>query len=131
MPAYEIEIILTRQWADCLSMPAFLTDTSGNLIFYNEPAEKLLGTRFEETGEMKVETWGTIFKQKDDEGNLIPPEKLPLVRTILDQYPHHKTFWIESMHGKAEKISVTAYPIIGRTGNFLGAIALFWKAVDI
>ena len=131
MPAYEIEIILTRQWADCLSMPAFLTDTSGNLIFYNEPAEKLLGTRFEETGEMKVETWGTCFKQKDDDGNLIPPESLPLVRTILDRYPHHKTFWIESMNGKAEKISVTAYPIIGRTGNFLGAIALFWKAVDI
>ena len=50
MPAYEIEIILTRQWADCLLIPAFITDTSGNLIFYNERAEKLLGTRFEETG---------------------------------------------------------------------------------
>lgn len=130
MPAYSIEIILNRQLADCLSMPAFLTDTVGNLIFYNEAAEKLLGSRFEDTGEMKVETWSTIFKQQDDDGNLIDPESLPLVRTLRDQSPHHKTFWIVSMLGKAEKISVTAFPIIGRAGNFLGAVAIFWEAKE-
>jgi PAS domain-containing protein len=131
MPAYAIEIILNRQLADCLSMPVFITDTVGNLIFYNEPAEKLLGSRFEDTGEMNVETWSTIFKQRDDEGELIPPERLPLVRTLRDRYPYHKTFWIESLQGKAEKISLTAYPIIGRAGNFLGAVAIFWEARDI
>ena len=130
MPAYPIEIILSRQLADCLSMPVFITDTEGHLIFYNEPAENLLGTRFEDTGEMKVETWGTMFKQKDDEGNLLPPESLPLVRTLKDQYPYHKTFWIENMKGKSEKISVTSYPISGRAGNFLGAVAIFWEAKD-
>ena len=129
--AYPIEIILSRQLADCLSMPVFITDTVGNLIFYNEPAENLLGTRFEETGEMKVETWGTIFKPKDEEGNVMPPENLPLVKTLNDQYPYHKSFWIESMKGKTEKISVTSYPIIGRSGNFVGAVAIFWEAKDI
>jgi PAS domain-containing protein len=131
MPAHPIEIILNRQLADCLSMPVFITDTTGNLIFYNEPAEKVLGTRFEETGEMNVETWSTVFKQQDDEGKLLDPETLPLVRTLRDQYPHHKTFWIVSMLGKAEKISVTAYPIIGRAGNFLGAVAIFWEVKDV
>lgn len=130
MPAYAIEIILNRQLADCLSMPVFITDTAGNLIFYNEPAEIVLGTRFEETGEMKVETWSTIFKQQDDEGNLLPPDSLPLVRTLKDQTPNHKTFWIVSLQGKSEKISVTAYPIIGRAGNFLGAVAIFWQVKD-
>jgi len=130
MPAYPIEIILNRQLADCLSMPVFITDTIGNLIFYNEAAERVLGSRFEETGEMKVETWSTIFKQQDDEGNLLQPETLPLVRTLRDKYPHHKTFCIVSMQGKAEKISVTAYPIIGRAGNFLGAVAIFWEAKE-
>ncbi len=129
--AYPIEIILSRQLADCLSMPVFITDTVGNLIFYNEPAENLLGTRFEETGEMKVETWGTIFKPKDEDGNVMPPENLPLVRTLKDQYPYHKSFWIESMKGNTEKISVTSYPIIGRAGNFVGAVAIFWEAKDI
>ena len=130
MPAYAIEIILNRQLADCLSMPVFITDTAGNLIFYNEPAEIVLGTRFEETGEMKVETWSTIFKQQDDEGNLLSPDSLPLVRTLKEQTPNHKTFWIVSLQGKTEKISVTAYPIIGRAGNFLGAVAIFWQVKD-
>ncbi|MEO7924837.1 MAG: PAS domain-containing protein [Chitinophagaceae bacterium] len=130
MPAHPIEIILTRQLSDCLSVPVFITDTTGNLIFYNEPAEKLLGTRFEETGEMKMDSWGTIFKQKDDEGNALPPESLPLAQTISNQSPHHKTFWIESLQGKAERISVTSYPIIGRAGKFLGAVAIFWEAKD-
>lgn len=128
MPAYGIEIILSRQLADCLSMPVFITDTTGNLIFYNEPAEKILGTRFEETGEMKVDTWATIFKQKDDAGNPIPADELPLVKTLKDQYPYHKTFWIENLQGKSEKISVTSYAIIGRSGKFVGAVAIFWES---
>ena len=44
MSAYEIEIIFNRQLADCLFIPVFITDTMGNLVFYNEPAEDILGT---------------------------------------------------------------------------------------
>ena len=130
MPAYPIEIILNRQLADCLAIPAFLTDTKGNLIFYNEPAEEILGKRFEETGEMPVEMWSTIFKQSDDAGKIIPPDELPLVKTLKYALPHHKAFWIESLKGQREKISVTAYPIIGRASKFLGAIAIFWKSKE-
>ena len=50
MAAYEIEIILNRQLADCLSIPVFITDTKGTLIYYNEPAEEILGKRYDETG---------------------------------------------------------------------------------
>ena len=131
MAAYEIEIILNRQLADCLSIPVFITDITGNLIFYNEPAEIVLGTRFEETGEMRVETWATIFKPLDEQKNILPPEQLPLVQTLKDSLPHHKTFWIESLQGKSEKISVTSYPIIGRAGKFVGAVAIFWEAKDL
>ncbi|MBA2561296.1 MAG: PAS domain-containing protein [Chitinophagaceae bacterium] len=128
--AYEIEIILNRQLADCLSIPVFITDTAGNLIFYNEPAEEVLGRRFEETGEMPVEVWSTIYKPIDVDGKTIPPDDLPLVKTLRDCFPYHETFWIESLKGKAEKISLTSYPIIGRTGKFLGAVAIFWKSKD-
>ena len=126
--AYGIEIILNRQIAECFAIPAFLTDTAGNLLFYNEPAELILGKRYEDTGEMQVTEWSTVFQNKDDEGNPVPPEDLPLVKTLKNQRPHHKTFWIESLSGKKEKISVTSYPIVGRNGTFLGAMALFWKA---
>jgi PAS domain-containing protein len=131
MPAYEIEIILNRQLADCLSIPVFITDTKGNLIFYNEPAEEILGKRFEDTGEMPVEQWATDFKPFDENGTPLPPEELPLVNTLQDALPHHKTFWIESLQGKNQKISVTAYPIIGRTGKMSGAVAIFWKSTDV
>ena len=39
----EIELILFRQLAIHLLTPIFLVDERGALIFYNEPAEKLLG----------------------------------------------------------------------------------------
>ena len=127
MAAYEIEIILNRQLADCLSIPVFITDTAGNLIFYNEPAEQVLGKRFEETGEMPVEEWSTIFKPLDEGGQPLAPEELPLVRTLGDEYPHHKNFQIESLKGERLNISVTSYPIISRSGKFIGAVAIFWK----
>lgn len=127
MAAYEIEIILNRQLADCLSIPVFITDTGGNLIFYNEPAEEILGKRFEETGEMPVQEWSTVFKPLDEKGNVVAPEELPLVKTLNDELPYHKSFIIESLKGELQNISVTSYPIISRTGKFLGAVAIFWK----
>ena len=119
MPSYEIEIILNRQLADCLSIPVFITDTEGNLIFYNEPAEVVLGKRFEETGEMPVAEWSTVFKPLDEDGAPLHPEDLPLVKTLSDEYPHHKKFQIESLKGEKQHISVTSYPIISRAGKFL------------
>lgn len=130
MESYEIEIILNRQLADCLSIPVFITDTIGNLLFYNEPAEEILGRRFEDTGEMPVEVWSTIYKPLDMDGKVLPPGELPLVKTLKECLPFHKTFFIESLKGKAEKISLTSYPIIGRTGKFLGAVAIFWTPKD-
>ena len=130
MTAYEIEIILNRQLADCLSIPVFITDTAGNLIFYNEPAEQVLGKRFEETGEMPVEEWATIFKPLDDDGTPLAPEELPLVKTLKDEFPYHKSFKIESLKGELQNISVTSYPIISRSGKFIGAVAIFWKVKD-
>ncbi|MFZ9388035.1 MAG: hypothetical protein ACO25B_09150 [Chitinophagaceae bacterium] len=127
MPAYPIEIILSRQQADCLSIPVFITDTIGTLVFYNEPAEEILGQRFDETGEMPVEVWGTIFNPVDEYGNPMPPEELPLVKTLKNRRPYHKVFLIQSLRGTIEKISVTSYPILGRAGDFLGAVAIFWE----
>lgn len=127
MSTNHIEIILTRQLADCLTIPVFLTDPEGNLLFYNEPAEELLGKRYEETGRMPVEEWSTIFKPVDRDGRRLRPEELPLVKTLTHRQPEHGTFWIESLEGEKNEISVTAYPLIGRPDRFLGAVAIFWK----
>lgn len=63
-----IEVILTRQLASSLAMPIFLVDEDGVLVFYNEPAERVLGMRFEETGEMPANEWATLRDPKDAMG---------------------------------------------------------------
>ena len=55
MAQYEIEVILLRQLASYLATsrcPSSSLDSRGTLAFYNEPAEIILGKRFDETGEM-------------------------------------------------------------------------------
>jgi len=126
MTAYDIEIILSRQLAECLSVPIFITDINGTLLFYNEPAEEILGKRYEDRGEMKVEEWSTMFKPFDDEGKPLKPEDLPLVQTLTNVIPAHGDFWIESLKGEKHNISVTSYPLLGRGDRFLGAVAIFW-----
>jgi PAS domain-containing protein len=127
MSSREIEVILSRQWADSLSTAVFIVDPQGNLIFYNERAEALLGLRYEETGVMPVSEWSSIFTPKDDDGNILPSEELPLVKTLTFQRPAHGEFWIKSLKGKDYKISVTSFPIMGKPDRFLGGIAIFWK----
>jgi PAS domain-containing protein len=127
MSNQHIELILSRQLADSLSIAAFLVDTKGNLLFFNEPAENLLGMRFEETGVMPAEEWSSIFVPQKEDGTLLPMDSLPLVKTLQDQAPNHGVFWIIGLDGKQHQISVTSFPIVGRMDSFVGAIALFWK----
>ena len=76
---------------------------------------------------MPVGEWSSIFTPKDDDGNELPSEDLPLVKTLTVQRPAHGAFWIKSLKGVEYKISVTSFPIMGRPDRFLGAIAIFWK----
>ena len=62
-----VEVILMRQLASYLALPIFLVDPEGTLLFYNEPAEVILGRRFDETGKMPVGEWSTIFEPTEEE----------------------------------------------------------------
>ena len=57
-------------------------DLEGNLLFYNEPAEAILGLRYEESGELPLSEWATVFVPTNEEGNELPPDDLPLVITV-------------------------------------------------
>ena len=123
----EIELILARQLASYLTMPIFIVDPLGNLIYYNEPAEIILGRRFEETGEMPVEVWSTLFKPTDNDGKPLAPEALPLVVALTKHFPAHRKMWIEGLDGARRFIEVTAFPLNGQAERYLGALALFWE----
>jgi PAS domain-containing protein len=123
----EIEVILARHLASCLAMPIFIVDPAGNLVFYNEPAEPILGCRFEETGEMPASEWSTVYTPTDENGDSLPPEELPLMIALVERRPANRRFWICSLDNVRRHIEVTAFPLIGQTDRFLGAIAIFWE----
>ena len=127
MAQKEIEMILARQLASYLSMPIFIVDPQGNLVFYNEPAETILGKRFEETGEMSVGEWSTIFEPTDQKGAPIAPGKLPLVIALNERRPAHGSFWIRGLNSTPRHIEVTAFPLVGQANRFLGGVAIFWE----
>lgn len=127
MSQQEIEVILARHLAEYLAMPIFIVNPDGDLIFYNEPAETILGTRYAETGIMPAAEWSTIFHPMNQDRSLISPEELPLMIALLKRHPAHKLFWIESLDGVLREIEVTAFPLVGQADRFLGAIAIFWE----
>ena len=128
MSQQPIELILARQFADSMSVAVFIVDPEGNLLFYNEPAEDILGIRFAETGATPVAVWAAIFTPTDIDGNPLPPEGLPLVQTLSTQMPAHGTFYIQNKKETQVLITVTSIPIEGRPNRYLGAMALFWKS---
>jgi len=123
-----IEVILLRQLASYLSMPIFIVDPTGTLLYYNEPAEALLGQRFEETGAMAQDEWAISFRPISGDGTPLPEDQLPLVRALADRHPAHASFWIDGLDGVRRHLSVTAFPIDSQSGQLLGAVALFWEA---
>ena len=128
MTQREVELILVRQLAGYLTLPIFVVDPAGNLLYYNEPAELLLGLRYDETGEMPVEEWSSVFVPKDEQGQPLAPDDLPLVRTLATHTPQHGRMVIDGLDGARRTLDVTALPLIGQHGRELGAMAVFWEA---
>ena len=128
MSQQEIEVILARHLAEYLAMPIFIVNSAGDLIFYNEPAEAILGTRYAETGSMPATEWSTVFHPMRQDRALMPPEELPLMIALAKRHPAHKVFWIEGLDGVLREIEVTAFPLVGQADRFLGAIAIFWES---
>jgi len=79
-----LELILTRQLASYLAMPLLIFDREVNLLFYNAPAEAILGRRFAETGEMRLADWAGMMPLYQEDGTPIPPEDRPLVAAMRE-----------------------------------------------
>jgi PAS domain-containing protein len=127
MVGHEVELILMKQLASYLALPIFLVDPAGTLLYYNEPAESLLGERYDETGEMPLEEWGTVFAPTDRSGAPLAPEELPLAVAVQQGRPAHGQISITGLDGVARHLSITAFPLVGQSNRNLGAVAIFWE----
>ena len=68
-------LIVARELASNLATPVFIVDDAGLIVFYNEPAEAILGRTFSEFGEVPAEEWRVLFE---------PESVVALVRETLD-----------------------------------------------
>jgi len=128
MAQQPIELILTRQWASYLVVPVWVMGENGHLVYYNEPAEAVLGRRFDEAGEMLAEELATIFQTTSEDGSRLDSESLPINIALLERRPAHRRLRIRGLDGEWRLVDASAFPIEGQGGRHLGAVAIFWEA---
>ncbi len=126
MPQREVGLILIRQLASGMAVPMLIADETGDLLFFNEPAEMLLGQRFDEIGEMPLDQRRRIFSFRDEEGNPLRDDQPPLVVALRERRPVHRRVWARGFDGIDRELEVTAFPLLGGGGHLIGGVAMFW-----
>jgi PAS domain-containing protein len=127
VPQQPIELILLRQWASYIETPVWIMDGDGDLVFYNEAAEPILGRRFDEVGAINAAELAELFTTTNTDGSPMNNRDLPVVVALLDGVPAHGRIRIRTLDHAWREIEVTALPINGQGGRHLGAMAMFWE----
>ncbi len=122
-----VEMILLKQWASYVSTPVWLADPEGNLVFYNEPAEPILGEKFDDAGAISADQLAELFVVSDLDGRPLQSQDLPLVIALNERVPSHRAVSLQGLDGTSRTIEVTALPLVGQGNRFLGALATFWE----
>lgn len=124
-----LTLILARQFAAQLATAVFLVDHDGAVIYFNEAAERLLGRRFMEGGNMSAEEWFQTFRPRRPSGEQMPMEQLPIGVAIVQREPAHGEVLIRGADGVDRKIEATSFPLFAHTEDLVGAISFFWEQV--
>jgi PAS domain-containing protein len=119
-----LELILARNLVSIISLAAVLVDVEGALVYYNEAAAEVIGSRFEERGLIPRADWSAEMGPVDAEGTPIPLDDLPLTAALRDGRPGYGQFFIRAEGGLLEIVAGTL-PLVGATGNH-GALVVFW-----
>lgn len=129
--AKNIVLILARELASHIASPVFLVDPEGTLVYYNERAEPVLGQRFDQTGELRADEWGTKWSPADPvDGRPLPLEELPLYVALRDRKPATRPLRINALDGTQRVIDVVAFPLFASVDDFVGAVAIFWETTE-
>ena len=125
MAQQPIEMILLHHWASYIAVPIGVVDVEGNLIYYNEPAEALLGQRFDDVGEINAKEFAEIGEVCDLDGTPIPTEDLPMVIALTQGRLATRSLRFRGLDGDWREMDSAAFPVIGQGGRLLGAMAVW------
>ncbi len=126
VPQRDVGLILMRQLASGLAVPMLIADEQGDLLFFNEAAELLLGQRFDEIDELPLDQRRRMFAFRDAQGAPLPDDQPPLVVALRELRPVHRQVWLRGLDGTHREIEVTAFPLLGGGGHLIGGVAMFW-----
>jgi PAS domain-containing protein len=121
----EIEVILARQLAGYLALPIVIVDPSQVVVYYNEPAEQMLGRGFDEGAAIPGADWSRAFEFTDDTGAPVPTAEMPIGAALRTRKVIHGTFWMRGLDGVRHHLDGTGIPLVGNAGRFLGVIGIF------
>lgn len=124
---HPVEMILLRQLASYLTLPIWMMDQAGNLVYYNEPAERLLGIRFDDAGPITAAQLADLFRTTDLEGTPIPDGEMPVVKALASRFPAHRAMRFCGLDEVWRDVEISAMPIEGQSGRLLGVFATFWE----
>ena len=128
-PHRHIALILAKDLAANLATAVLLVDPEGDLVFFNEAAEKILGRPYAEAQMSRAELART-FKPVDGSGTPIPLADLPLAAAFREGVPSHGHLRIESVDGRTHDLEVVAVPLFAKTDQLVGGLAVFWEQAD-
>jgi PAS domain-containing protein len=120
-------LILAREFASQLSTPVFITDAEGKIVFFNEPAEDMLGRTFAETGELEANEWYSLISVETLDGEPLAVEDMPGGIVRRERRPAHSTLRVTDLDGKRRVIEDTAFPLLGHDDELYGSVAIFWE----
>jgi PAS domain S-box-containing protein len=120
-------LILAREFASQLAMPTFIVDGEGNLVFYNEPAETILGRAFAEVGELPADELVRAIDIANLDGEVLEPKERAIGVALFEHRPTHATRRLRSMNGEWHTVEVTAFPLLTGPDEIGGVVAIFWE----
>lgn len=124
---HPVEVILLRRLFDRLTMPAFVIDAKGRLIFYNPAAEPLIGRPYDQLGPVELRDWYETFHPTDEDGSPIKREDHPMYVAMRRLQPSYRRFHYQGLDGVKRLAEGTAFPLVGQCHRHLGAVGIFWE----
>jgi PAS domain-containing protein len=122
-----VVLILARELASNIATPMLVLDHHGTLVFFNEPAERVLGTTFAQTGEIPADEWDKRWEIVDRNGERISLLTSPLAVCITEQRPAHGEICVTGLDGVHRCLETTVYPLFDSGKRHVGAVGVFWE----
>jgi PAS domain-containing protein len=122
----DLILIVAREFASRLATAVLVTDADGTLVYFNEPAERLLARTFAETGELPVEEWVSMVPREELDGSPLPADRLPSRMALHERRPAHHEF-VLIVGGVRHEISATAFPLLSSERAVVGVFSVFWE----